>query len=194
MQLCFATNNAHKLTEVRQMLGETIQIRSLTDIGCHEELPENQTTIAGNAEEKAQYVYRHYGIACFADDTGLEVDALQGAPGVYSARYAGPQRSDQDNIRRLLQELAGHTLRSARFRTVIALVLNDGQQHFFEGVVRGTIAQQPSGTAGFGYDPVFVPEGYRQSFASMTAREKNNISHRSLAVKQLVRFLQTSSQ
>lgn len=189
MQLCFATNNKNKLTEVQQMLGGQFQILSLSDIGCHEELPENQDTLEGNSEEKAQYVYKHYHIACFADDTGLEVSALEGAPGVYSARYAGPQRDSQDNMRLLLDKLSGKTDRSAQFRTVITLILAHGQQHQFEGIVKGTIALQQTGTAGFGYDPVFIPEGYTQSFAEMRLKEKNSMSHRSRAVAQLAHFL-----
>lgn len=189
MQLCFATNNAHKLDEVRQILGKQFQVLSLADIGCDEELPENQATLAGNSEEKAVYVYQHYHINCFADDTGLEVDALDGEPGVYSARYAGPQRSGEDNMYLLLQKLAPEAERSAQFRTVITLIL-DGKKHQFEGAVRGSIAHQRSGNGGFGYDPIFIPEGYDKSFAEMSPEDKNKISHRGKAISKLVHFLQ----
>lgn len=198
MKLCFATNNKNKLTEVQQILGDQFQVLSLSDIGCHEELPENQETLEGNSEEKARYVYDHYSIgggalACFADDTGLEVNALKGAPGVYSARYAGPQRNIEDNIRLLMDNLSGKTDRSAQFRTVITLILAHGQQHQFEGIVKGAIALHPTGTAGFGYDSLFIPEGHKQSFAEMRLKEKNDISHRGKAVSQLVHFLKTKS-
>ncbi len=193
MQLCFATNNRHKLMEVQHMLGDAFRILSLSDIGCHEELPENQETLQGNSAEKAQYVHQHYHVACFADDTGLEVAALQGAPGVYSARYAGPQRDSQDNMQLLLSNLADKADRAAQFRTVVTLILNNEQQHQFEGQVKGTIAQQPTGAEGFGYDPVFVPAGHGQSFAEMPLEEKNKMSHRGRAIAQLVRFLTTQT-
>ena len=190
MDLCFATNNAHKVQEINQLLGDTFRVHSLADIGCTEELPENQTTLAGNSEEKATYVHEHYRVNCFADDTGLEVDALQGQPGVYSARYAGPQRNSEDNMQLLLNELADQPNRAAQFRTVITLWLDD-QMHQFEGVVRGTITAQRSGSQGFGYDPIFVPEGSTRSFAEMSAEEKNQISHRGRAIRQLIQFLET---
>ena len=193
MDICFATNNAHKVREINQLLGERFRVLSLADIGCQEELPENQTTLEGNSEEKASYVYQHYRVNCFADDTGLEVDALQGEPGVYSARYAGPQRSSEDNMRRLLRELADQPNRTAQFRTVITLWL-DGQMHQFEGMVSGSIARERSGSEGFGYDPIFIPEGFTRSFADMTAEEKNQISHRGRAVRRLVQFLETYPQ
>lgn len=189
MQICFATNNAHKLSEVKQILGADFQVLSLAEIGCTEELPENQSTLEGNSEEKALYVYHHYHMACFADDTGLEVYALGGEPGVYSARYAGPQRSGEDNMQLLLQKLAGKEERLAQFRTVVTLVL-DEKKYQFEGVVKGSIALEKSGGGGFGYDPVFIPEGYTQSFGEMSAEEKNRISHRGKAIEKLVRFLQ----
>lgn len=189
MQICFATNNTHKLKEVRQILGDDFHVFSLADIGCAEELPENQLTLEGNSEEKAMYVYHHYHIACFADDTGLEVDALGGEPGVYSARYAGPQRSSEDNMRLLLQKLDGKPDRSARFRTVITMVSDEGKYQF-EGVANGTIATEKSGSGNFGYDPVFIPAGYSRSFAEMSAEEKNKISHRGKAVEKLISFLQ----
>ena len=190
MKICFATNNAHKIQEVSQLLGNAFTLLSLADIGCQEELPENQDTLTGNSEEKASYVYQHYHINCFADDTGLEVDALDGKPGVYSARYAGQQRSSEDNMNLLLTELAPHANRAAQFRTVITLWLRD-HMHQFEGVVRGRIAEQHSGQQGFGYDPVFIPEGYDHSFAEMTMEEKSKISHRGRAVRKLVEFLKS---
>lgn len=189
MQICFATNNLHKLNEVTSLLGSDFQIVSLADIGCTEELPENQSTLEGNSEEKAMYVYQRYHIACFADDTGLEVDALCGEPGVYSARYAGPQRNEADNMRLLLQKLSIKENRSAQFRTVITLML-DEKKYQFEGIVKGRIIQEPSGEGGFGYDPVFVPNGYSQTFAAMRLEEKNKVSHRGEAIRKLVDFLQ----
>lgn len=190
MRLCFASNNAHKLDEIRPLLPAGLELLSLADIGCHEELPETQPTLEGNALQKAQYVFEHYGVACFADDTGLEVAALGGEPGVYSARYAGPQREAADNVAKLLRELGVQPDRSARFRTVVALVRGEGDVHEFSGEVAGTIAPAPSGQGGFGYDPVFVPrEGDGRSFAEMTLAEKNGISHRARAVAGLVKFL-----
>ena len=191
MRLCFASNNAHKLDEIRPLLPATVQLLSLADIGCHEELPETQPTLEGNARQKAQYVFDNYGVSCFADDTGLEVQALGGEPGVYSARYAGPQRESAGNVAKLLHELATQPDRRARFRTVIALVLPDGQVHEFSGEVHGTIAALPIGSRGFGYDPVFVPsEGDGRTFAEMTLAEKNLLSHRARAVEGLAEFLQ----
>ncbi|AYA38572.1 non-canonical purine NTP diphosphatase [Hymenobacter oligotrophus] len=190
MRLCFASNNAHKLDEIRPLLPAHIELLSLADIGCQEELPETQDTLEGNALQKARYVWEHYGVACFADDTGLEVAALGGEPGVYSARYAGPQRSAADNVRKLLHELEGKPNRSARFRTVVALVLSDAEQHTFEGAVEGRIAAVPRGAGGFGYDPVFEPADYAYTFAEMPLSEKNKLSHRARAVAKLVEFLQ----
>ena len=190
MRLCFASNNAHKLDEIRPLLPATVELLSLADIGCHEELPETQPTLEGNALQKAQYVFDHYGINCFADDTGLEVEALDGAPGVYSARYAGPQREAADNVAKLLHELATQPNREARFRTVIALVRAGEPAQEFSGSVAGTIAAAPIGKGGFGYDPVFVPsEGDGRTFAEMTLIEKNMLSHRARAVDGLVAFL-----
>jgi XTP/dITP diphosphohydrolase len=190
MRLCFASNNAHKLDEIRPLLPAGLELLSLADIGCHEELPETQPTLEGNARQKAQYVFDHYGVACFADDTGLEVEALGGAPGVYSARYAGPQREAADNVAKLLRELGTEPNRQARFRTVISLVLGAADVREFSGEVRGTIALTPSGGRGFGYDPVFVPgEGDGRSFAEMTLAEKNQVSHRARAVAKLVEQL-----
>ncbi|MEM8966078.1 MAG: non-canonical purine NTP diphosphatase [Bacteroidota bacterium] len=188
MKLCFATNNAHKITEVQQLLGNAFEIVSLQDIGCTEELPETQETLEGNARQKAEFVYQHYQVDCFADDTGLEIEALHGEPGVYSARYAGSQRSSQANIQKVLNNLEGIENRKAQFRTIISLIL-EGKFHIFEGAVVGTIAQQPSGQQGFGYDPIFIPEGHEQSFAEMSLEEKNQISHRGRAVQKLVDFL-----
>jgi XTP/dITP diphosphohydrolase len=190
MRLCFASNNAHKLDEIPPLLPAGTELLSLADIGCHEELPETQDTLEGNARQKAGYVWEHYGVPCFADDTGLEVTALHGAPGVYSARYAGPQRRAADNVHKLLDELRGHSDRSAQFRTVVALVLPGGVVHEFAGMVEGIITETPSGSGGFGYDPVFQPlEGDGRTFAEMSTAEKNQISHRARAVAGLVAFL-----
>jgi XTP/dITP diphosphohydrolase len=189
MRICFATNNEHKLTEVRALLPSTIELVSLQDIGCHEELPETQDTLSGNARQKAEYVWQHYHTSCFADDTGLEVNALGGAPGVYSARYAGPQRSAADNIAKLLRDLPPTADRSARFRTVIALVLPTGEWQEFNGVVEGRIMEEERGQAGFGYDPIFEPSGHHQTFAEMTPEQKNSLSHRGRAVAELIAFL-----
>ncbi len=192
MRLCFASNNAHKLDEIRPLLPPGLTLLSLADIGCHEELPETQPTLEGNARQKAQYVWDHYGVACFADDTGLEVSVLSGAPGVYSARYAGPQRLATDNVAKLLQELAGQPDRSARFRTVVALARADGAVHEFAGEVAGLITEVARGDGGFGYDPVFAPtEGDGRTFAEMSGTEKNRISHRARAVAGLLAFLKT---
>lgn len=188
MKICFATNNPNKISEVQQMLGDDFEILSLEEIGCQEELPEEQDTLEGNSEQKARYVYDNYGINCFADDTGLEVDALSGAPGVYSARYAGPQRSSADNMQKLLTALQDKEDRQAQFRTVVSLILA-GEMHQFEGIVRGTIIREQQGEEGFGYDPIFRPDGYEQTFAQMDMQEKNQISHRGRAVRKLVAFL-----
>ncbi len=186
--LCFATNNMHKLEEVRAALGETFRIVTLAEIGCTVDLPETQPTIEANALQKARYVRDHFNISCFADDTGLEVDALQGAPGVYSARYAGPQRDADDNIDLLLRNLDTSRNRSARFKTVIALV-NGGEEHLFEGVLEGNILRERQGNGGFGYDPVFQPIGQTISLAELSMNQKNQISHRGMAVRKLVNFL-----
>ncbi|NJM26828.1 MAG: RdgB/HAM1 family non-canonical purine NTP pyrophosphatase [Bacteroidia bacterium] len=188
MELCFATNNTHKLEEVRAATAGNINILSLSDIRCFEELPETQPTLEGNSLQKAEYVNHHYHIPCFADDTGLEVEALHGAPGVFSARYAGPQRNSGDNISLLLDNLRGITNRNARFRTVISLV-GLGSTQLFDGIVTGTIRESSRGTQGFGYDPVFQPTGFQQTFAEMTLEQKNTLSHRAIAVAKLVRFL-----
>lgn len=189
MEIIFATNNRHKLEEVQQMLGPGFTLLTPLDLGITEEIPEEQDTIEGNALQKARYIHERTGANCFADDTGLEVDALGGAPGVYSARYAGEHCSFSDNTRKLLGALQGVEDRRARFRTAIALII-DGAEHIFEGEVRGHITREPSGDAGFGYDPVFRPDGFAETFAQMTPEQKNGISHRARAVEGLVRFLQ----
>lgn len=186
--ICFATNNSHKTEEIRALLGSFFLLQNLKDIGCTEELPETQPTIEGNALQKAQYVFDHYGVSCFADDTGLEVEALNGEPGVFSARFAGEQRSDHDNIELLLSRLANQQNRKARFKTVISL-MDDGQVKNFEGIVNGTIIEIRKGSKGFGYDPVFMPEGSDKTFAEMELAEKNLVSHRAIAVKKLINFL-----
>ncbi len=190
MKLCFASNNDHKLTEIRQIIGQQFELLSLADIGCHEELPEEQDTLEGNSRQKAQYVWDNFRISCFADDTGLEVFALNGNPGVYSARYAGLQRNSQDNMNLLLQNLQGKTDRKAQFRTSITLIL-DGKEHQFDGIVTGRIAEAPAGEKGFGYDPLFIPDGYQETFAQLSAQLKNKISHRGKAMEKLAAFLKT---
>jgi XTP/dITP diphosphohydrolase len=190
--ICFATNNENKLKEVWHLTSPDFRILSLEDIGCFEELPETQSTIKGNSKQKADYVLKKFGVRCFADDTGLEVDALLGAPGVYSARYAGDHKNSEDNINLLLKNLEEATNRQARFRTVITLV-GFGAPLFFEGIVEGEIINQRRGTMGFGYDPVFVPSGYNKTLAEMTLEEKNKLSHRALAIQQLVVFLKSTS-
>lgn len=215
-KIVFATNNLHKLEEIRQILGNSMEVVSLADIGCHADIPETADTLEGNALQKAQYVWNHYHMSVFADDTGLEVDALNGAPGVHSARYAeGTDHNSEANMEKLLRELNGKTSRTARFRTVIALLLAEEgdeaedakdeeavngaeaakapcttpKEHLFEGRVDGTIATEKRGTAGFGYDPLFVPDGYDQSFAQLGTDIKNTISHRARAVEKLCCFL-----
>lgn len=192
-KLIFATNNAHKLAEMRQIVGDQFDVLSLDDINCHEEIPENELTLEGNALAKARWIYSRYGIDCFADDTGLEVTALSGAPGVLSARYAGPGHDSKANMLLLLENMQGITDRSARFRTVIALIM-EGKEYSFQGMVDGTIALQPSGHDGFGYDPIFVPQGDTRSFAQYTTAEKNAISHRGRATAALLQFLKTNDQ
>ncbi|UXP33920.1 non-canonical purine NTP diphosphatase [Reichenbachiella agarivorans] len=192
MKICFATHNENKLREVRQILGDQYEVVGLNDIGCLEEIPEDGLTLDENSKIKADFVANNYHISCFADDTGLEVDALNGEPGVYSARYAGDQKDNQDNIALLLEKMEGKTNRKARFRTVITLIL-EGAVHQFEGEVKGQIIADLKGSEGFGYDPVFVPEGYEETFAEMDAALKNSISHRGRAVAALVAFLQASN-
>lgn len=187
-QIVFATNNAHKLEELRQIAGDRFTILSLKDIGCDEDIPETADTLEGNAEIKARYVKERYGYDCFADDTGLCVDALGGEPGVYSARYAGPAHDSEANMRLLLKNMEGIGERTARFRTVIAFATGS-DLHFFEGKVEGCITLEPAGDSGFGYDPVFKPEGCAETFAQMSAERKNSMSHRGRAVAALMRYL-----
>ena len=191
MTLVFATNNPNKLAEIRQLVPSNIEILSLKDINCYEELPETSDTLEDNAAQKAYYVYDHYGYNCFADDTGLEIDALDGRPGVYSARYAGKDCIAQNNILKVLAEMHGEDNRDACFRTIISLVI-DGKEYQFEGQVEGQIIPEKWGDKGFGYDPIFLPDGYEQSFAQMSIRQKNEISHRGLAVNSLIDFLKKS--
>ena len=186
--MVFATNNAHKLREVKAILGESINIISLKEAGVLDELPENQDTLEGNASEKAWYVYNKTGKDCFADDTGLEVEALDGRPGVYSARYAGEGKNSHDNVVKLLSELEGQRNRKARFRTVISLIIG-GTELLFDGTVEGDIILKPAGGEGFGYDPVFLPQGFDQTFAEMSEEQKNTISHRYRAVLSMKRFI-----
>lgn len=188
MKICFATNNSKKIEEVKAALGSEYEVVSLSEIGCFEELPETGDTLDHNAFQKARFVKDHYGVDCFADDTGLEVDSLNGAPGVYSGRYAGEPRSDERNISLLLEKMKGKNSRTARFRTVIALIL-DGKEYSFEGTAEGTILDKKVGSGGFGYDPVFKPLGFDRTFAQLNLTEKNEISHRGKAVKALISFL-----
>lgn len=188
MQLVFASNNKNKIKEMQLLVPQSIQVLSLEDIGCFEEIPETADTIEGNAIQKANYVTEKYGYNCFADDTGLEVDALNGEPGVYSARYAGEQKDATDNMDKLLNNLKVISKRTAQFKTVIALNLNRNQT-LFTGIIKGKIIEEKLGTNGFGYDPIFVADGYTKTFAELSIEEKSTISHRGLAVKQLVAFL-----
>ncbi len=192
-QLIMATNNEHKLREIRQILAGTYEVKGLADIGCHEDIPETAGTLEGNALQKARYVHEHYGTDCFADDTGLEVEALDGGPGVFTARFGqmngyGESHDADANIRCLLDKLKDSTNRRARFRTAIALI-QDGEEHLFEGIVEGEILHEKTGTDGFGYDPIFAPVEAGVSFAEMGPQEKNRISHRGRAVQKLVQFL-----
>ncbi len=198
MKIVFATNNQHKLQEIREILGDQFEILSLADIGCHEDIPETGNTLEANAHQKAEYVFDHYHIDCFADDTGLEVDALGGAPGVHSARYAeGTDHNSEANMAKLLRELGDNDNRKARFRTVISLIQMEGgnpvcsREYQFEGIVEGRIDREKHGSEGFGYDPVFIPEGYDKSFAELGEEIKNQISHRARAVKKLAEWLKT---
>ncbi len=188
MKLVFATNNKHKLQEVRDIVGDRVEVLSLADIGCCDDIPETADTLQGNALIKARHIYEKYGLDCFADDTGLEVEALGGAPGVYSARYAGEECNSEANMHRLLENLTGISNRSAQFRTVIALIIK-GEEMFFNGIVKGTIATEKNGDSGFGYDPIFVPEGHSESFAQMSSEKKNSMSHRFRATQQLGDYL-----
>ena len=196
MKIVFATNNKHKLQEIRAILGSDFEIVSLADIGCYDEIPETGNTLEANAHQKAEYVFNHYHLSCFADDTGLEVDALDGAPGVHSARYAeGTDHDSEANMKKLLCELGDNTNRKARFRTIISLILTEEgnsssyQEYQFEGEVKGHIAKENHGSEGFGYDPLFIPDGYDKSFAELGEDIKNKISHRARAVAKLANFL-----
>ncbi len=188
MELVFATNNQHKLKELQAILGNEFHLLSLKDIGCNEEIPEEQETLVGNASQKAFFIYNKYGYNCFADDTGLEIEALNGEPGVYSARYAGEEKSAEANMKKVLDKMAKINRRNARFKTVISLILN-GEEHLFEGIVEGKILPEKKGGSGFGYDPIFQPEGFDYSFAEMELSQKNKISHRGRAVQKLVAYL-----
>jgi XTP/dITP diphosphohydrolase len=189
--IVFATANPHKVREVKEMLQGKFQIASLKDIGCEEDVPETSPTIEGNALQKARYVSQHYQVDCFSEDTGLEIEALNGEPGVFSARYAGPARDAEANMNLVLEKLKGKSNRNARFKTVIALILN-GEEHLFEGIVEGVILKEKRGNDGFGYDPIFQPLGYHSSFGEMPSAEKNKISHRARALEKLVAFLQNT--
>jgi len=188
MKLCFATNNAHKLEEVQALLGDSFTLTTLKEIGCTEEIPETHDTIPENSYEKAEFVWNNYAVNCFADDSGLEVEALNGEPGVHSAYYAGPQRNAEDNMNLLLQKLAGQENLNARFVAVITLVL-DGRYYQFDGEIKGKISMEKRGTNGFGYNPVFVPEGHDRTFAEMSMQEKGELSHRARAFAKLEQFL-----
>lgn len=192
MELVFATNNAHKLEEVQQMVGDKFILKSLNDIGCKDDIPETGVTFEENAKQKTDYLVSKYNVNCFGDDSGLEINALDGEPGVYSARYSG-SRDMEKNIDLVLEKLEGKADRSARFKTIISLFVN-GEQHFFEGTVEGHIINERTGTEGFGYDPIFIPNGYEKTFAEMSLEEKNKISHRSQAVAKLVDFLNNYNQ
>lgn len=191
--LVFATNNKHKLDEVKKITNHLVTILSLSEINCHDEIPETADTLEGNALQKARYIKEHFGYDCFADDTGLEVEALDNAPGVYSARYAGPDHDAEANMKKLLSEMEGKENRKARFRTVIALI-REGEEYLFDGQINGQIIQEKRGNAGFGYDPVFMPDTYTQTFAELGDNIKNGISHRALAVQKLVSFLSNLSE
>ncbi|MCH2199285.1 MAG: RdgB/HAM1 family non-canonical purine NTP pyrophosphatase [Flavobacteriales bacterium] len=192
-EIVFATNNENKRIEVAQMLGDAYHIRTLQDFGITEDIPEDAPTLEGNAKIKARFIAEKYDVNVFADDTGLEVDALDGAPGVITARYAGPAKRAEDNMAKLLTELQGKEDRSAQFRTAICLII-DGEEHLFEGICRGAITEAKSGSEGFGYDPVFTPVGETRTFAEMEQAEKNLISHRGLAVQKLITFLRERGQ
>jgi XTP/dITP diphosphohydrolase len=188
MELVFATNNRHKLEEIQHLLGTKIKLLSLKDIHCIDEIPEDHFTLEENASQKAWYIYNKYKMNCFADDTGLEIDYLEGKPGVLSARYAGEKKDPQENIEKVLLELNGIKNRKARFRTVVSLII-DGKETQFEGIIDGSILTERHGLSGFGYDPVFLPDGFVQSFAEMNLSEKNKISHRAKAINKLVDYL-----
>ena len=192
MKLVFATHNSNKLIEVQKLIPDFIELLSLEQIGCSDEIAETGSTLEANAQIKVNYISKKYNLPCFSDDTGLLVDALNGAPGVYSARYAGEQKNADANMNKLLNELKPHQNRSAQFKTVIALYLNN-EKRLFKGTVKGSITKERSGTAGFGYDPIFIPDGYTQTFAELSTDKKNAISHRARAMAQLIDFLETLS-
>jgi len=187
-QLVFATHNVNKISEVRELLPDWISIKTPSDLGFIEDIPENGVTFHENAQQKAYHLYEHLLDSVFAEDSGLEIDVLDGRPGIYSARYAGIEKNDDDNIKKVLEEMSGYTLRTARFKTVICLILN-GEQYFFEGVVPGCIAIEKRGNKGFGYDPIFVPEGETRTFSEMNLSEKNSFSHRANALHKMIQFL-----
>jgi XTP/dITP diphosphohydrolase len=191
--LCIASNNIHKIEEIKDIIDPKFTILSLDQIGCYEELPETRDTIEGNSLQKAEYVFQKYHVACFADDSGLEVPALNGEPGVFSARYAGDHKNSDDNINLLLKKLNDNADRKARFRTVITLIGLGEEPTFFEGIVNGVIINSRRGTSGFGYDPIFVPEGYNKTYAEMSLQEKSVLSHRAIAVKKLEAYLKNLS-
>jgi XTP/dITP diphosphohydrolase len=188
MELVFATNNLHKIKEAQGLLKNNFKLVSLKDIGCMEELPETGNTLEENAKQKARYIWSKYKVNCFADDTGLEINALNGRPGVFSARYAGEEKNAENNIDKVLNEMLKIQNRGAFFKTIISLIINE-KEYLFEGIVNGEITTQPIGSFGFGYDPIFIPEGQTKSFAEMTLEEKNKISHRAIAIKRLAEFL-----
>ncbi len=190
MQLIFATHNKNKSKEVKSIIPHSIIVSDLSEIGYHKEIEETADTIEGNALLKAHTIFNETGINCFSDDSGLLVDALHGAPGVYSARYAGEHKNDEDNLQKLLKELAGKENRKAHFKTVIVILI-DGKEQLFEGIINGTISHKKKGSEGFGYDPIFIPDGYQRSFAEMSIEEKSTISHRALALKKMIEFLKT---
>ena len=192
MKICFATNNPNKVKEINRAVGSSIEILSLSDIGCFDEIPEEQDTIEGNSSQKANYVQKHFDMDCFADDTGLEVEALGGKPGVYSARYANEEGDAMANMKLLLKNLEGKANRKAQFKTVVTLILN-GKEYQFEGIAVGKIRTELSGNEGFGYDPIFEPEGYDVTFAEMDMMEKNKVSHRGKAVKKLLEFIKSQN-
>ncbi|MBD3724777.1 MAG: non-canonical purine NTP diphosphatase [Flavobacteriaceae bacterium] len=191
MKLVFASNNKNKIAEIKQMLPESIDLLSLEDIGCTEDIPETADTIEGNAILKANYVTEKFGLPCFADDTGLEVEILNGAPGVYSARYAGVQKNADDNMNKLLKSLENKTNRKAQFKTIIALNINN-KQHLFEGIIKGEIITEKKGSKGFGYDPIFIPEGFSKTFAEMEMSDKAKLSHRGIATRKLISYLKVN--
>lgn len=192
MKLVFATHNPHKTAEVTAILSGKFHVQNLSDLGCHTDIPETADTIEENASMKSRYVFDHYHVDCFADDSGLEIEALGGAPGVYSARYAGESKNSEDNMQKVLRQLEGETNRKARFRTVISLML-DGKEYQFEGIVNGVITHRKHGEGGFGYDPIFRPDGYELTFAELGDDIKNRISHRAIAIDKLCQFLQSHS-